>query len=646
MSKILCIVESPAKAKSISKILGSDYLVRATAGHVQDLYPKGKNYLGIDLDGFIPFYSPIPEKIDKVNSIKDALTHVEEVYIASDPDREGEAIAFHIAELLKTSKPIHRVHFHEITKKGIQKGIQNLQQLNQNLYDAQQARRILDRLVGYLVSPIVIQLFGPSLSAGRVQSVAVRLVAEREKEIQKFKAEEYWNIFANFEKDKQKFSAKYQGKINNEKSAQIILKELETAKFVVSEVLAEEKHKIPPAPLITSTLQQVAAKKLHFPAAKTMKLAQTLYEAGLVTYIRTDSVRSSPEGIEAARDYLTANSLPLPSQPNLYKTKDGAQDAHEAIRPTDLNRKISSLFITDEEKRLYSLIWKYFLASQSIPAIYDTVSVSISAKAHIFKAAGKSLRVKGWLEILEDKEESDDILPVLSVSEILIPQKPFISEQKFTLPPSRFKEHSLIKELEKRGIGRPATYAPIMQKLTERGYVEKKKDSFVATELGIKVVDKLVEFFKFLEYQYTANLEEELDKIAEGKLTYLEFLNNFYEGFSEELFKIRCSFEKDYGILCEKCIKPMRLKNGTFGPFLSCDNYPKCKFVMDCEIIDGKVIPKLKKSVEPVPGIKCPNCEAPMVTREGTFGRFLACTRFPLCFGKSKLWEHSESKPL
>lgn len=641
MSKILVVVESPPKGRKIEKFLGKDYVVRASFGHICDLVTSSKNRLGVDVEhDFKPIYGFLSDKKDRITSIVDAAMDSDIVYLASDPDREGEAIAFHVAQAIGTSKPIKRVHFREITKEGVRQGISNLMELDQNIYDAQQARRVLDRLVGYMVSPFLIKTFGPNMSAGRVQSVAVRLVVDREREIENFKPEEYWPISVTLSKKDESFTAKLVNKITNKSDAEKIKTELESDLYKVIEVSAEEKVKSAPACLITSSLQMVCAKKFGLAAARTMKCAQTLYEAGYVTYIRTDSPRCSPESIEMVRDWIKANGYDLPAKPNQFKTKDSAQNAHEAIRPTDVSKKATTLLISDEEKKVYSLIWEYFVASQMKPALYDTVQVSIkSSSNHLLKAQGRVLKYRGWLDISGDNDKNEDDatvkLPLLVLGDKLTLTTPGVrTEQKFTQPPSRYKEHSLIKELEKRGIGRPATYAQTMAKLTERAYVEKKKDTFHATDTGKKVVDTLCKHFNFMEYQYTADMEEQLDLIEAGKLSYLGMMKSFFPNFSNQLQKAQLANEPDYGIVCNICSKAMYLCVSKFGHYMLCSGSPVCKNIQNCDMVDDKPVLKNHRTVD---GVFCPKCNGGMKLREGRFGQFYSCALYPKCNGSGKV---------
>lgn len=644
--KTLLIVESPAKAKTISKYLGDDYIVRASYGHLVDLAGGGKDGIGVDLDhGFLPKYQVIPDQKDKLKTIIDAASGVKEILLASDPDREGEAIAWHIAEALKKFNiPIKRVKFGEITKNEILKGIKQAGALDQNLFEAQQARRVLDRIVGYMVSPFLINSLGPGLSAGRVQSVAVRMVVDREREIENFKPEEYWNISACLAKPTtltDSFTAKYSNKITDKITADKIKKELDGDSYEVLTVVEVEKSRNPYPPFITSSLAISAAGRYKFPAARTMKAAQSLYEAGLITYMRTDSVRSNPEAIDACRDWLKKNKHDLPDKVVIYKTKNSAQDAHEAIRPTDVFKTPQNIFVSEDEQKIYRLIWERFVASQMKPALYDTVSVTVqSSSNHLLKANGRVLKYKGWLDITGDFENDDEgeaKLPILKPKDKLALVAPKVkSEKKSTQPPPRYSEKTLIKELEKRGIGRPSTYAAIMGKITDRSYIVKKGEMFNATDTGKNVVDSLAKHFSFMEYKYTADMEEELDKIADGKLDYLNMMNGFYTPFSVQLKDAYTAHRKDYGFKCDACQKKMYLKHGKFGFFMACENYPECKNTFSCEMVNEVPVPK-EKVVPVVSGVFCPKCNAGMIKRDGKFGPFYSCSTYPKCNGLSKI---------
>lgn len=639
----LVIVESPAKARTIAKYLGNNFIVEPTVGHIADLVKTKANPLGVDIDnGFKPKYSLIPDKKDKVQAIIDAAKRSKEIFIAADPDREGEAIAWHVANAIKsTKKPVKRVLFHEITKAGVKKGITTPGDLNKDLFDAQQARRVLDRLVGFLVTPYLWSAFGSNCSAGRVQSVCLRLIVDREKEIEKFVPEVYWDISAALAKPAKKtdkFVAKYPKRITDEKLAKKIKSDLDGSTYKVSNLEQKTQQRNPLPPLTTSKLQQLASSRLKFSTKKTMKAAQALYEGGHVTYIRTDSARSSPESINMVRDWLKDNKFDLPDKPNIYKSKSSAQDAHEAIRPTNVSLVPDQFVGADENKKLYRLIWEIFVASQMKPAVYDTLAVTVKAsKGHFLKANGRVLIYSGWLSITQDDKQDKDVkLPPLKIGDDLILVPPKVkSEKKATQPPPRYAEGSLVKELEKRGIGRPSTYAAIIAKIANRNYVVKTKNVFSPTELGKKVINELSKYFTFMKYEYTKEMEERLDKIAEGNLEYIEMLSNFFSPFKDELQSARASLDKDGGYDCEICGKRMKLKHGKFGYFIACSGYPKCKSTKSVEL-DGEKI-TLKETTEIAKGVKCPDCNSAMAKRDGKFGPFYSCVKYPKCNGKRKV---------
>lgn len=648
MSKILIVVESGKKGKQIQKYLGDNYVVRESKGHIADLVSTPKNRLGIDIEnGFKPMYALLPDKKDKVDAIIDAAAKASQVLIASDPDREGEAIAWHIAKAIesKTKAPIKRVKFQEVTKSGIKAGIANPLELDKNMYDAQQARRALDRLVGFMVSPFLMEIIGPNLSAGRVQSVALRLIVDREREIENFKPEEYWSISATMAKPTtlaDKFVARYAGtKVTNKTDATKIKADLDKDTYQVVDVVAEEKAKKPFPPLKTSALQQAASSKFKMSTKKTMEVAQSLYESGIITYHRVDSVHSAPEAITDLREWLKKNGHDVPDKATSYVSKgENVQGAHEAIRPTNVDTIPSKANLTEDEKKVYSLIWERFVASQMKPALYDTVAATIkSSSGHVLKANGRTLKYKGWLEILDVKDdEKEGKLPPLQKGDSVVLVAPKVkAEQKFTQPPSRYNEGSLVGELEHRGIGRPSTYAAILSKVTDRGYAEKNKEIYHATDLGKKVVDTLVKFFDFMEYQYTSDMEGQLDKIAEGDLNYLGMLNSFFPKFKEQLKKASQANEKDYGIACWVCKNPMRLKHGKFGYYMACSEYPKCKTSRSCEIVDGEPIFKDKVPSDVLEDVTCPKCQAGMIVRDGKFGKFYSCSKYPKCNGSRKI---------
>lgn len=642
--KILLVVESPTKAKSIQKYLGDDYIVQETRGHMFDLPTNSHNGLGIDVAaGFKARYEVLSDKVDRLQVITAAAARCDRIYLASDPDREGEAIAWHLAEHLeKLGKPISRVLFHEITKKEILKAVASPRDLDQNLFNAQQARRILDRIVGFLVSPYLNSTFKENLSAGRVQSVAVRIVVEREREIENFIPENYWSITTKLTTEKKiPFSAKYFGKIENQEQADKITKDLSSDSFTIKEVIFQEQKKNPLPPFTTSTLQQAAARILKMSAQATMKAAQALYEAGLVTYIRTDSVRSSPDSIAYVREYLKNNKLDLPAEEFVYKTKSSAQDAHEAIRPTNLEQTPSKVYIPPEQQRLYSIIWERFVASQMSSAVYHaTTAVILSSSGHELRAYGRILKSKGWLSLSvmeDDQEESnDETLPELFEKESCSLVGKVKNEKKFTKPPSRFKEYTLIKELESKGIGRPSTYAAIMQKITDRKYIERNKDTLYGTDIGKKICDKLSENFDFMEPHYTAAVEAKLDEIANGKLDYLSMMKDFYEDFKTQLKRAYLLNEKQANVPCPKCSDQLILRNGVMGPFFGCINFPECNGMQRANVENYET-----EGIQPVESplldhVHCQDCSAKMRYRFGKYGKYFECGEFPRCRGMKR----------
>src|SRR2546421_686984 len=619
-SSTLVVVESTAKAKTIKKYLGSGYVVKASVGHVMDL-PKSK--IGVDIEnGFRPVYEVIEAKKKVVADLKAAAKTADRLLLATDPDREGEAIAWHVYEQLKRTKiPAQRILFNEITKKAIQEAIQNPLQLNRDLYDAQQARRVLDRLVGYQISPILWKKVRRGLSAGRVQSVAVRLVVEREEEIEK---------------------------------------------FVVAEVTKKERRRTAPPPFITSKLQQDAANRLGFTAKKTMTLAQRLYEGvelgeegqtALITYMRTDSVRLSPDAVAGARAYVGQRwgKDYLPAEPVQFKTKKSAQDAHEAIRPTSVEYPPERVkpFLEKDVFRLYELIWNRFIACQMVPAVFDQTTADIQAGRATFRATGQILKFPGYLAVYgqeaeqppeeagaekmegEDEEKGDVSrqLPPLEAGQAL-ELIDLLAEQHFTQPPPRLTEASLVKELEEKGIGRPSTYAAILSTIQDKEYVEKKEGRFFPTDLGKIVTELLLGAFpRVMDVQFTARMEEELDEIEEGKIDWQTVMGEFYEPFKKSLAAAEAQMrdvkreEKPTDLVCEKCGSPMVIKWGRMGRFLACSGYPDCKNTKDFVEEEGKI-----RVVEDLPTDEmCPTCGKPMLNKRGRFGRFLACSDYPTC---------------
>ena len=595
----LIIVESPSKATTIKKFLGSDYKVMASKGHVRDL-PKSK--LGVDPDkDFEVQYINIRGKASLINELKKEAKKAGTVYLATDPDREGEAIAWHLAYLLNLpTDSLCRVTFNEITKDTVKKSIKEPRKIDMNLTDAQQARRVMDRIVGYKISPILWKKVKRGLSAGRVQSVAVKLIVDRENEIESFIPEEYWNLYATLEKDKEEFQARL-AEINNKKielhskdEVDKILSDIKNSKYIVTNVKNGTRKRTPAPPFTTSTMQQEASRKINFSIKKTMQVAQTLYESGYITYMRTDSTRISEEARAAAKTLITNKYGKDYYENRYYKKASGAQDAHEAIRPTNIAANFEELKnkLTPDQFKLFSLIFNRFIASQMSQAIYETVSATIEANGkndtYNFKASGQTLKFKGFMTLyVEDKdddstEDEENQIPKLEVNETL-KKKKIESKQSFTEPPARYTEASLVKALEEKGIGRPSTYATIISTIIERRYIEKDKKQLVPTELG-KVVNKLLveNFPDIINVEFTANIEDQFDKIAEGQEEWKQVLREFYVPFEKEVEKVDKELEhvkiqdEVTDIMCNKCGKPMVVKYGRYGKFLACSGYPDC----------------------------------------------------------------------
>jgi DNA topoisomerase-1 len=674
MSKSLIIVESPAKARTIANYLKDDYVIKASVGHVKDL-PESR--LGVDIEnGFMPQYQVIKGKIKVLKELKRAAEKADAVYLATDPDREGEAIAWHIAEELnRPPEKMHRVLFNEITARSIREAILTPQRLDQDKFEAQQARRILDRLVGYLISPLLWDKVRRGLSAGRVQSVAVRLICEREKEIQAFVPQEYWTIQALLEgSSPPSFTATLvrmdskKAEIKKKEEAQAILQDLSLCSFAVKEIERKERRKNPPPPYITSQLQQEAWRKLRFTAKKTMAVAQRLYEGvelgqegpiGLITYMRTDSVRISPEAVQEVRGFIAEKFGPdyLPEKPNFYKSRKTAQEAHEAIRPTSVSRhpEVVKPFLNSDQFALYDLIWNRFVACQMNPAVYDQTSVDIQAGKYLFRATGSILLFPGFRALYiettdengEGEKQEEGRLPDLSVGEGLKALQ-ITPEQHFTQPSPRYTEATLIRELEEKGIGRPSTYAAILDNIQEREYVAKEKGRLFPTELGCLVSDLLVENFPdILDVQFTAQMEDELDKVEEGRLPWVQALEDFYEPFQKDLEKAKVQMQDVKGkgvptdLQCEKCGAPMVIKLGRHGQFLACSHYPECKNTKEFHRNGTGEIAIVQE--EPVQE-NCEKCGAPMVTKKGRFGKFLACSNYPQCKNTKKIVVNGEGK--
>lgn len=668
MAKHLVIVESPAKARTLTKYLGRDYQVKASVGHVVDL-PKSK--LGVDIEhDFAPEYTVIHGKSKIITELRQAAKGKETIFLAPDPDREGEAIAWHIADRLEgKGRVIRRVLFNEITKKAVQEALQHPKDLDRSLFEAQQTRRILDRLVGYQVSPLLWNKVRRGLSAGRVQSVAVRIVAEREREIQAFQKVEYWSLTAQLDAtapptfaarlirigdqrlDPDKF------RVEDAAAAEALVARLRQAEWRVTRVERKERRRFPTPPFITSRLQQEASRKLGYAPNRTMRIAQRLYEGielgaegpvGLITYMRTDSVRIADDALTDVRRLIgdRYGKPYLPEQPVAYKTKKGAQDAHEAIRPTSLERPPDAVaaFLTKEELALYTLIWNRFVASQMMPAVFDQTAVDIAAADTTFRASGQILKFDGFIRVYtegrdEEPGEGDDddehALPVLTEGDILS-LRDLLPEQHFTQPPPRFSQATLIKELEEKGIGRPSTYASIISTVLAKEYVvEDKQRRLRPTELGFLVTDLLVKAFPdIFNVEFTAGMETVLDDIEEGKQNWVEAMRRFYEPFARDL-EHAAEHMRDVkrsgqptNITCPKCSAAMVVKWGRGGEFLACSSYPECKSTANFERdADGTIRVADEETTTEV----CDQCGRPMQIRFGRFGKFLGCSGYPEC---------------
>ncbi len=649
----LVVVESPTKVKTIQKYLDSRYIVKASMGHVRDL---PKSTLGVSVkDGFKPEYRVLPSKRKVVEELKKAAEKAEALYVATDPDREGEAIGWHLAQVLPMgSRKVYRVTFNEITARAIKAAFAHPGRIDPKKVDAQQARRVLDRLVGYNLSPLLWRKVRRGLSAGRVQSVALRLIVDREREIQAFVPVEYWSLHARLRgKTPPEFVATLKevrgekADLPSEERVRAIVAGLEGKRWIVKALNRGERKRNPAPPFITSTLQQEGARKLHFSAQKTMVIAQQLYEGvdvgiegpvGLITYMRTDSVRVALEAQGEAREWIGARlgADHLPDSAPLYRSKKGAQEAHEAIRPSDVAREPKALarFLTKDQLALYRLIWERFLASQMLPAIYDTVSADIQAGDCLFRAQGSTLRFPGFMAVyVESREESEApseeeaeaVVPPLTVGEelALLALDP---KQHFTQPPPRYTEASLIKVLEEQGIGRPSTYAEIMSTIQKREYVSREKGTLHPTELGLHVTDFLVPLFPgVMDVEFTAQMEEDLDKIEEGGVSWRATIQRFYKRFEKELRAAGKTKPAATGQDCPECGKPLLERWGKYGRFLACSGYPECKYTQD---LNGN---GRGRAAEVVPGEVCDQCGKPMVIKDGRYGKFIACQGYPDC---------------
>ena len=671
MAKNLVIVESPAKARTLEKYLGKDFQVKASLGHIMDL-PKSK--LGVDIEhDFEPEYTIVRGKKKVIDELKQAAKGKEHIYLAPDPDREGEAIAWHIAEKIGDGRRhnVHRVLFNEITKRSVQEAIQHPHELDRDLYEAQRTRRLMDRLVGYQISPLLWKKVRRGLSAGRVQSVAVRIICEREREIQAFTATEYWSITARVEAgspppfaarlfrigpdklDPEKF------RVENEAAAQALVERLRGAEWVVARVERKERRRFPTPPLITSRLQQEASRKLGYAPSRTMRIAQKLYEGvelggegavGLITYMRTDSTRIAPEALQEARGFIgdRYGSEYLPKDAVTYPSKKGAQDAHEAIRPTAVANTPDQVapFLAKEELALYTLIWNRFVASQMVPAVFDQTTVDITAQDTLFRASGQIMKFDGFIRVYtegrdderKEDDEDDDAerqLPVVQEGERLRLHE-LLPEQHFTQPPPRFSQATLIKELEEKGIGRPSTYASIMGTILNKEYVaEDKSRRLRPTELGFLVTELLVDAFPdILNVEFTAGMEDVLDRIEEGKEQRVAAMRRFYGPFARDLehAEERMRDIKRSGqpteIPCAACGAMMVIKWGRGGEFLACPNYPECKntknFTRDAE---GTIKVEETATIDE----NCEQCGRPLQIRFGRYGKFIGCTGYPEC---------------
>ena len=661
-------MESPAKAKTINKYLGKDFIVKASLGHIKDL---PKRDLAVDVEhGFEPRYEVIEGKKKLVAELKQAARKVKDVYLAADPDREGEAICSHLQEELSEKKNgprIYRVMFNEITKKAVAKAFEKPGQVDVNLVDAQQARRVLDRLVGYKISPLLWDKVRRGLSAGRVQTVALRVIVEREREIRAFIAKEYWTIDADLAAKKPPALTARLARINGEtaeigstEAAGGVVSALEGAAYTVQSVSTREKRRFPVAPFITSTLQQESSRKLRFSVKRTMMLAQRLYEGvevgkdtvGLITYMRTDSTRVSDDAIRDVRDFIGERYGRefLPDSANFYKSKKGAQDAHEAVRPTSMAYApdVVDKYLQEDERKVYRLIWNRFVASQMMPALYDQTTIDVGAKGkngddYLFRATGSVLKFEGFLKVYkegkdqldEEDEELKHHLPLVTEGERLR-FKAIRPEQHFTEPPPRYNEATLVKRLESDGVGRPSTYASIISTIQEREYVKKDGGRFTPTELGMVVTDLLLESFDdIFDVTYTARMEEELDEIEEGKIDWRVAMQEFYERFDKDLKHAEehmtniKRMEKPTDEICPKCGKPLVIKWGKHGSFIACTGYPECTYTRELTVD----LPDVDKADLSEQGDEeyCENCGRPMVLKKGRFGTFLACTGYPDC---------------
>lgn len=675
MAKPLIIVESPTKIKTLKKYVGKDFQVAASSGHIRDLPVKK---LGIDVENnFTAEYVNIKDKTNVISQLKKIAKDCDDIYLAPDPDREGEAIAFHIMDILKKKdRRFHRVLIHELTKKGIEDALKKPLEPDEDKYNAQQARRKLDRLVGYQISPLLWQKIQRGLSAGRVQSVAVKIICDREREIRSFVPEEYWTITADlmaqvppgFNAALVKIRQK-KAKIQNETQARKIVADLQTARFQVDEIKNKTVKRNPLPPFITSKLQQDAINRLRFSAKKTMVVAQQLYEGidigtggpeGLITYMRTDSTRIAPEAAQEALSLVTQTygKEYAMAKPRYFKNKNKAQDAHEAIRPTSVFNvpdKIKA-HLTDDQYALYDLIWKRFVASQMARAVIDQKAILIKAGDYLFSVSGSTVKFSGFMALYdtqETKSENDiQTLPQVEEKEWLTCEK-INPKQHFTKPLPRFSEASLVKELEKNGIGRPSTYASIISVIQDKGYVELVKRYFYPSELGFIVNDLLVASFPdLLDISFTAQMETNLDNVESGSLDEVELLSRFYDDFSQTLEKAKEQMVSVKGVgiktelSCPSCGQPLHIKIGKNGHFLACSAYPDCTFTSNYTRDEKGQIVIVEKQVDDTPVKDCPKCGKPMVQKDGRFGLFLACTGYPECTHTESLMSENDNKDI
>jgi DNA topoisomerase I len=653
MSKSLVIVESPSKAKTIHKYLGKDYTVEATVGHIKNL---PANDLGVDVEnGFEPRYVVIRGKNQIIKDLQSKALKAKTVYIATDPDREGEAIAAHIAEELRKKnidKNVYRVLFNEITRNGVREAMEHPRYVDERMVQAQQARRVMDRIVGYRVSPFLWKTIYRGLSAGRVQSVALRFICEREQEIAAFVVTEYWSVTAEYEKPGDgSFHAKLikvdgaDPDIPNEATATDLVSRIREQHFTVSDIQTKEINRIPPPPFITSSLQQEASNRLRFSAKRTMMIAQQLYEGvelgdegavGLITYMRTDSTRISNEAVDAVRGHIgqAYGAEFLPEAPRVFKVKASAQDAHEAIRPTAMEYTPQRVrqFLTPEQYALYELVWKRFIASQMAAAVISQTSVLVDGGPFTFRGVGSIYKFRGFLQVYDDFDESngEQDEEASQIPENIAPGDRVVAttvdpHQHFTKPPPRYSESSLVKELEAKGIGRPSTYAMIVSTVQERGYVEQKDRRLYATTLGMDVYKMLMKYFERLfNVDFTAQMEAELDTVASGEVSYLKVMEDFYHPFQELITSVspeEARLVEETDVVCDKCGHPMIVRWGRNGKFLACSDYPTCK---NAKPLPGEM--EKMKLDEP-----CPQCGNPLILKQSRYGKFIGCTGYPDC---------------